>query len=133
MKKLVSVSLGLFLVATPAFALADAFTPLQLQVQHLTAIAAALEAQAIALQSGRSLACAAVASKTTVQVHEQFALAWGSVGAEAPVPNEAMWTQNGVQEISIDTPGTHTYSFTFFATNDATTSCTAKILVTPAQ
>jgi len=88
---------------------------------------AALEAQESVLSSGRTLACAALTSKTSVKVNEPFALAWGSVGA-TQVPGG--WTQNGATMVTISHSGAWTYSFTFYSAIGGSTACSAKIIVT---
>lgn len=122
-------------LAAPASALASSLSPQQTDVQYLTAALAQLEAQIASLQQGGALACAAAASKPIVRAGEGFALAWGSVGAVPPSASSSvpMWTQQGVSEISIQQPGAWTYSFTFYAANGASTLCTAKVVVLPAQ
>jgi hypothetical protein len=130
MKKVIATSLGCLLLAAPALALADSFTSAQTQILHLTAIVAALEAQESAL-SGQPVACAALASKPSVRVNEQFALAWGSVGTtdSASSSGNSTWTPNGSSIVSIQQLGTWTYSFTFYGAQGATATCTAKIVV----
>ena len=133
MKKILAAGIALFLAASPALALADALTPAQVKIQQLTAVIAALQAQEAALASGNPLACAALASKTSVRVNEPLALAWGSVGAMDPAdnPSKPMWAQNGVSDLSIRQAGTWTYSFTFYSATGATTTCNATIIVVP--
>ena len=114
----------------PAFALADEFTPLQMQVRQLSVVAASLEAEEAA-QSGQSITCAALVSKPVVKINESLFLAWGSVGAMNPGddPSRSMWTPNGVSLLSIEQPGTWTYTFIFYAKSGATATCSTKIVV----
>lgn len=120
------------LALSPTLALADP-ARVSPDILHLTAIAAALEAQAASLASGQPLACAALPSKTSVAVGEPLALAWGSVGAVDPAddPSKSMWARNGVSELLIKQPGTWVYSFTFYSPSGATTTCGAKVIVSP--
>lgn len=102
-------------------------------VAQLTAVAAGLEAQEVALQNDKPLACAVVDSTSTVRVGQQMALAWGSVGALDPLTSSSsipMWAPNGVSILSFARTGTWTYDFTFYNAQNATTTCEAKILVT---
>jgi hypothetical protein len=121
---------SLFLGMVPAVALAETSASNQLQIQHLATIVAALEAQEAAL-SGGPIACAAITSKTSVHVGEQFVLAWGSVGALNPGddPSKPMWTPNGASTIALEQLGTWTYYFTFYGANGASTTCTAIVVV----
>jgi hypothetical protein len=132
MKKTLAFGIAFIFATAPAFALADAFTLAQVQIEHLTAIAAALEAQEAALASGQSIACAALTSAPSVRVGDTVALAWGSVGAMNPADDTSkpMWTQNGVTVLSFDKPGTVIYSFTFYSASGATANCSAKVVVT---
>jgi len=130
-KRVTAAALGFLLLAAPALALADGLSSTQIQIQQLTAVAAALEAQEAAL-GGQSIVCAALMSKASVRVGEQVALGWGSVGAMVPSddPSRPMWTQNGASTLSFTQPGTWNYSFTFYAKSGATATCSANIVVT---
>ena len=132
-EKLCAVSLGALFLGTPYIALADP-TPAHMQIQHLTAIAATLRAQEVALKGG-SLACAALVSKTNVRVDEPFAIAWGSVGALDPSDDltRPLWAQNGAATVSLSKKGSWRYTFTFFGSLGNAVTCTADVSVSSAQ
>ena len=128
MKKLFAFAFGTFLLAAPAFALADSGVPIgQTPLQILTTLAA-VEAQVTAIQSGQALSCSALSSATSTKVNEQVLLAWGSVGAvEQTKDTQNIRPLNGGTTLLFAKPGTWKYSFTFYDTTGASTTCSVKI------
>lgn len=131
MKKILAGVVGASLWM-PAFAFAQTANSSQMVINRLMTIAAAIEAQVASLESGQSLACAALFSKPLVHLHESVALGWGSVGAidpQASSTSQPMWAPHGVSTLSFEKAGLWKYSFTFYGQNAASTTCDAKIRV----
>lgn len=133
MKRAVVSVLASVLLAVPAAAVAQTAIPTGQSTVQLLTTAAALEAQIVAAETGQSLACAALFSAGSVKTGQPVALAWGSVGALNPATSSStrsMWTQDGGNFVTIQTPGTWTYSFTFYDGNGNSQTCDANIVVT---
>lgn len=130
MKKIAALFF-IFAFASPAFALADAASDAQVQIQHIAVAAAALEAQILSIQTGQPLACAVFVSKSLVKVGEPLVLAWGAVGAvdKSNDPTSGELAPNGVTPVALEKAGTWKYTFTFSSASGATTSCAATIRV----
>lgn len=132
-----SVLTPAFVTFMPAFAMADATvpfqSPLQPTAQQLMTRVAALQALVAAASSSSPVSCAALFSAPQVKVGDTVIVAWGSVGALPPGsnPNVSMWPQEGASTLSFTKAGYWKYSFTFYAANNATTTCTATVHVLP--
>ena len=133
--KIIASGLALLFAVAPALAFADTPSTQQLQLQSLLISVANLEAQLSAAQSGQPIACALLTSKTAVQVGEPFTLAWGSIGAENPGddPSRSVFEPNSSEVVSLSEIGTFKYSFTFYAANGATATCSTTVIISPAM
>lgn len=127
-RNVITAICGVVLATPLGFAYADSGA-LQTS-QQIATVAVALEAQIASLQNNSTVACAALFTKPQVHLGEPVVLAWGSVGAMAPGDDssKSMWSQNGSNVVSLSMAGTWTYSFTFYAKNGGTATCTAQIV-----
>ena len=128
-RRLTALISGLVFTFTPVFAFA-AGTPQQDRIRQLTSIVATLSAQITARTTNRSLACAVVTSAAHVRVGEPFVLAWDSVGASS---NGEGLSLSGAETIAFSQSGTYRYLLTFQDANGNATSCSATVMISPAQ
>lgn len=126
----VSILLGTLLL-TPLAVSAATVDDIQLQLMQLLGRLAAQKAQA----ADSSLACALVATKTSVAPGEQFALIWNTVGANEPSNGDsvAQWARGGVTTLALDKVGTYKYEFNFYGSGEAKTTCSTVISVRAAR
>jgi hypothetical protein len=126
MKKIFAALLLSTLLA-PAFASADAYG-IQPTLGQLLSRIAALEA----IVAGKQIGCATTATKTVVKVGEVTTIAWGSYGTDAKYSTDAQnaYSQNGEQAVSLETPQTRTYYFTFYGPNGSSVKCDQTITAT---
>ena len=124
---MISLPIGLLLLVAPFFASAATESDIQTQIMFTLGRIAALKAQS----SNLPVACAVVASKSSVAVGESFALIWNSFGAKDPLAGGTMsqWARGGISTVHLDAPGTYEYKFVFNGVSGSETTCTARISV----
>lgn len=129
-KSLVLIAAGMFALL-PLSVFADATIPTQPTTEQLWARIAEIDAMIVAAQSPSPVSCAATTSVPTVKVNTPFILAWGSVGAMLPGSSttQSMWPPVRAQIVTQPTVGTWKYSFVFYSSTGATTSCDTTIKV----
>mgnify|MGYP001566347268 FL=1 len=124
---LIATFLGVALMLAPLIASAATVADIETQLMHVLGQIAALEAQA----SGNSVACALVASRSSVAVGEPFALIWNSFGAKDPADGGAVsqWARGGISTVTLDKPGNYKYKFTFNGVSGGQTECSTTISI----
>ena len=120
LSKIVLFGIGILSLTAPAFAAADFAIPLQATPAQFLARDAFLKSQI----SGVSVACIVMTNKTTVAVHEAFALWWSSYGAIGDG-----WAPAGAYTIVVGERGVHEYAFTFRGESSASATCSTVVSV----
>lgn len=117
---------GVF-VLMPFAASAASVADIEMQLMHVLGQIAALQAE----KSGSTVACALVASRTSVATGEPFALIWNSFGAKDPVDGGGVsqWARGGISTVMLDKPGTFKYKFTFNGVSGGTAECSTQISI----
>ena len=118
-KKAALISISLFLLVTPLISSADAFSDGTDQIRFLLTRAAAAEANYNPLTPH----CVAAVSESTVNVHQDFLIAWGAWGLQDTAAAKNGWAPNGTEVIAMDSPGTYTFTFKFYGAGGVKTSC----------
>jgi hypothetical protein len=127
---LISGLLGLTLLA-PAAASAATVEDIQLQLMQVLGRLAAQKAQ----MSGDALACALVATKSSVAINEGFALIWNTVGANEPSSGDSasQWARAGITSLAPNKPGLYKYELVFYGSGGAKTTCRTFVSVRAAH
>lgn len=125
--KLIVGSIGIFVACLPLAASAATLADIETQLMYTLGTVAVLKAEA----SGSTVACALIASKSSVTVGESFELIWNSFGAKDPTDGDAasQWARGGISTIIVDKPGTHKYEFVFHGVDGSQAKCTTIIVV----
>lgn len=121
-----SAVLGAILLS-PIAASAARIDDLQLELMQLLGRFAAQKAQV----SDISLACALVATKSSVATREPFALIWNTVGAEEPSNGDtaSRLAPAGITTLVLDKPGSYKYELEFYGNGGVKTKCSTKVTV----
>ncbi len=128
--KRILASIVLVALLAPTLASADSFG-IQPTLGQLLSRIAALEA----ILAHKTINCAVTATKSTVMAGEPFTIAWGSFGAEPSYSTDPQnaYSQNGEQQMLLNTPEARVYHFTFFGPNGTKVTCDQTIIVLPRQ
>src|SRR3989338_515702 len=107
----VAFATGAVFTLMPFAASAVSVADMETQLMHILGQIAALQAE----KSGSAVACALVASKSSVAVGEPFSLIWNSFGAKDPADGGELsqWARGGISTLRLDKPGNNKYTFTF--------------------
>lgn len=128
---IIAFAVGAVSVLTPLAASAVSVADIETQLMHVLGQIAALQAE----KSGKTVACALVASRSSVAAGEPFALIWNSFGAKDPADGGELsqWARGGISTLRLDKPGNYKYAFTFNGVSGGQTECSTAISIRAAQ
>ena len=126
MRSFVACLLGALMLLIPALAFAGTFTDITDPIRFLLS---RIAASRVGNDTSKP-SCVAITSTPTPHLKEKFLLAWGSSGAVDTEAAKNTWPLNNVQFVTVDTPGIHQYTFTFYGVGGVAASCAATVTVT---
>jgi len=123
--------MGVAFTLMPFAASAASVADIETRLMQVLGQIAALQAQA----SGNAVACALVASRSSVAAGEPFALIWNSFGAKDPADGgeASEWSRGGISTVTLDKPGNYKYTFTFNGVLGGQTECSTTISIRTAH
>ena len=116
-------------IVVPLVASATTVGDIETEVMYMLGQIAVLKAE----QDRSPVACALVASTTSVAAHAPFELIWNSFGAKDPANTDTVsqWAQSGISTVILDTPGIYEYKFVFYGVSGGSATCMMRITIRP--